>query len=151
MGPKLRNSFLKHGSAEFSDQSWLDCICCGSSKMRFEFCENSKNLTVFCAIQGHTGGNLTAPELLGHVVFPHNWKEFILQLYFNPQIRTYRLSIRLRTNQMKNTIEASEKLLTTLSTGSIWPERKTNDYNSGRQGPMRLLSTISCWQIASTK
>ena len=29
------------------------------------------------AIQGHTGGKLIKPELLGHVAVPYNWKEFI--------------------------------------------------------------------------
>ena len=29
------------------------------------------------AIQGHTGGKLTGPELLGHVAIPYNWKEFV--------------------------------------------------------------------------
>ena len=29
------------------------------------------------AIQGHTGGNLIPPELLGHVAIPYNGKEFI--------------------------------------------------------------------------
>ena len=29
------------------------------------------------AIQGHTCGELIAPELLGHVPIPYNWKEFI--------------------------------------------------------------------------
>ena len=46
------------------------------------------------AIQGHTGGKLIAPELLGHVGIPYNWKEFpfsqrkFFPLYFNSQVRT---------------------------------------------------------------
>ena len=29
------------------------------------------------AIQGHTGGNLIAPELMGHVAIPYKWKEIL--------------------------------------------------------------------------
>ena len=29
------------------------------------------------AIQGHTGGNVIAPELMGHVAIPFKWKEFL--------------------------------------------------------------------------
>ena len=29
------------------------------------------------AIQGHTGENMIAPELMGHVAIPHNWKYFV--------------------------------------------------------------------------
>ena len=37
---------------------------------------NSKNsLLYFRVIQGHTGGNLIAPELMGHVAIPYKWKE----------------------------------------------------------------------------
>ena len=40
-------------------------------KKRFQCCK-------IRAIQGHTGGKLTALELLGHVALPYNRKEFIL-------------------------------------------------------------------------
>ena len=65
------------------------------------------------------------------------------------------LSIRyLRLNQEKyaqatisrnlewNNIEASEDLLRTLFTGSIWPEHKTQDNNSGKHGRTPLLYTV---------
>ena len=32
------------------------------------------------AIQGHIGGNMSAPELMGHVAIPYNWKEFVFHL-----------------------------------------------------------------------
>ena len=39
---------------------------------------NFKNSLLYVrAIQGHTGGNLTAPELMGHVAIPYKWKEFL--------------------------------------------------------------------------
>ena len=46
---------------------WLRLIHEGSSKTRFEYCEDSKNcLACFPAIQGHSGGITTAPELMEH-------------------------------------------------------------------------------------
>ena len=30
-----------------------------------------------CALQGHTGGNMISPELMGHVKIPTDWKEFV--------------------------------------------------------------------------
>ena len=30
------------------------------------------------AIPGHTGGNVIAPELMGHVAVPSRWKDFLL-------------------------------------------------------------------------
>ena len=39
---------------------------------------NFKNSLLYIrAIQGHTGGNLIAPELMGHVAVPYFWKEFL--------------------------------------------------------------------------
>ena len=43
----------------------------GSNKMRFQYCMNSKKSLLYIrAIQGHTGGNFMAPELMGHVAVP---------------------------------------------------------------------------------
>ena len=49
-----------------------------SNKMRFQYCMSSTN-SLLCtrAIHGHTGGNLIAPELMGHVATPYKWKEFL--------------------------------------------------------------------------
>ena len=44
----------------------------GSNKMRFQHCMNSKKSLLYIrAIQGNTGGNLIAPELMGHVAIPY--------------------------------------------------------------------------------
>ena len=44
----------------------------------FQYCENSKSVSwYFRAIQGHTGGHMIAPELMGHVALPYKWKEFL--------------------------------------------------------------------------
>ena len=46
--------------------------------MRFWYCMNFKNSLLYIrAIQGHTGGNLIALELMGHVAVPSKWKEFL--------------------------------------------------------------------------
>ena len=71
MCPKLRNAFLKYGSKEFSDTDWLQHVYHGSNKMGILYCVNSQNYFLYIrVIQGHTGGNLTASELMGHVVIP---------------------------------------------------------------------------------
>ena len=79
MGLKLRNAFQKSGGRKFSDVDWLQHIFQGSSKMRFKYCQNSPpNCFLYIrAIQGHTGGNLKALELMGHVAIPYKWKEFL--------------------------------------------------------------------------
>ena len=78
MGPKLRKPFRKAGGQQFSDSDWLQYIYEGSNKTRFQYCQNSRNILLYIrAIQGHTGGNLIAPELMGHVAIPYKWKEFL--------------------------------------------------------------------------
>ena len=75
---KLRKAFQKSGGRQYSDTDWLQHIYGGSDKMRFQYCMNSNNYSLFFrAIQGHTDGNLMAPELMGHVAVPHKWKEFL--------------------------------------------------------------------------
>ena len=70
IGPKLLRTFGDRGARESSEMDWLQHIYEGNMT-RFEFCENSKSvLLYFRAIQGHTGGNKMALELMGHVVIP---------------------------------------------------------------------------------
>ena len=46
--------------------------------MRYQYCMNSQFFFLFFrAVQGQTGGNLIAPELMGHVAIPYKWKEFL--------------------------------------------------------------------------
>ena len=72
MVPKLRKAFQKSGGRKFSDTDWLQHMHQGSNKMRFQWCMNSQNsLMNIRAIQGHTGGNLIASELMGHVAIPY--------------------------------------------------------------------------------
>ena len=76
--PSLRKAIQKSGWRKFSDTDWLQHIYEGSNKMRFQYCINSKNSLLYIrAIQGHTGGNFIAPELMGHVDVPYKWKEFL--------------------------------------------------------------------------
>ena len=71
--------FRRPEDKKFSDTDWLQHVDEGSNKMRFQDCENSINSLMYVrAIQGHTGGNLVAPELMGHVTIPYRWKEFLL-------------------------------------------------------------------------
>ena len=50
-----------------------------SNKTRLQYCQNSCN-TLLCirAIQGHTGGDLMEPELMGRAAVPFNWIQFPL-------------------------------------------------------------------------
>ena len=49
-----------------------------SRRKRNRHCKSSRNvLLCIRAIQGHTGGNVIAPELMGHVAIPYNLKELL--------------------------------------------------------------------------
>ena len=75
---KLRHAFLKDGGMKFDDAEWIDHIWKGSSTTRFQCFKNScDGLLYVRAVQGHTGGEVIAPELMGHVAVLFNWKEFI--------------------------------------------------------------------------
>ena len=48
----------------------------GSNKIRLQYCKNARDLLLHIrAIQGCTGGNMIAPELMCHVTIPYQWKE----------------------------------------------------------------------------
>ena len=69
--PKLLRAFADRGARDFSEKDWLRHIIEGSSKTRFEYCEDSKNsLTCVRTIQGHSGGITIAPALMGHIKIP---------------------------------------------------------------------------------
>ena len=73
---KLRRKFQSEGARIFSDSQWLGYIHRGSNKPRFPYCVNSNNNHLYVrAIQGHSGGDLIAPELLNYVAFPLGWKQ----------------------------------------------------------------------------
>ena len=76
--PVLLKAFAKHGARDFSEKYWLRLVHEGSSKTRFEYCEDSKNsLAYLRAIQGLSGGILVDPELMEYIRNPCNWKECI--------------------------------------------------------------------------
>ena len=76
--PKVLKAFAKQGARDFSEEDWLRLIHEGSSKTRFEHCEDSKNsLAYFRASQGHSGGITIAPVLMQHILIPYNWKQFV--------------------------------------------------------------------------
>ena len=75
--PLLLKPFAKHGARDFSEKDWLRLNHQGSSKTRFENCEDSNNsLAYFRAIQGHSRGLTIAPELMEQIPIPYNLKEF---------------------------------------------------------------------------
>ena len=93
MRPKLLRVFADRGARDFSETDWLRHIHEGSSKTRFEYCEDSKNsLAYFRAIQAHSGGIPIDPELMGYIRIPYNWKEYIFTGVVlstsNPSLRT---------------------------------------------------------------
>ena len=74
MGPKLRQAFQKVGGHKFSDSDGLQHIYKGSNTTRFQY---QYVLLYIRPIQGNTGGNVIAPELMGHVAIPSRRKEFL--------------------------------------------------------------------------
>ena len=78
MNSKWLRAFEYQGARNFLEKEWPHDVYEGSNKTRFDYCVNSKNSLMYIrAIQGHTGGNLIALELMGHVIIPFNWKEFV--------------------------------------------------------------------------
>ena len=78
MSSKPRYAFLKDGGDTVADDDWINHVWKGSSKTRFQFCTNScHDLLKIRVIQGHTGGEVIAPELMGHVAVPFQWKGFL--------------------------------------------------------------------------
>ena len=77
MGLKLRHAFHREGGHTFSDSDWLQHICKGSNKTRFQYCKNSADVPLCTRAIGHPGGNVIAPELMGHVSMPSRRKEFL--------------------------------------------------------------------------
>ena len=39
----------------------------------------AKKCCTFRALQGHTGGEMIEPEMMGHVCIPLNWKQFVFR------------------------------------------------------------------------
>ena len=66
--PKLRREFESEGARTSSDSQLLGCIHRGSNKPRFKKRVNSNNSLLYVrALQGHSAGELLAPELMNHV------------------------------------------------------------------------------------
>ena len=70
--PKLRIKIRSDGGNNCTDRDWINFIWKRRNKTRFQYCQNSYNKLLYIrAIQGHTGGKMIEPEMLGHVLFPH--------------------------------------------------------------------------------
>ena len=78
---------MKDEGKKFSDDGWVDHIWKGSSKNAISSLQNSCDdfVVFFRGIQGRNGGEVIAPELVGHVAIPFNWKE----IHFSPRMRKY--------------------------------------------------------------
>ena len=74
--PKLVITCRRDGSLEFTDRDGIDYIWKGSSKTRFQYCQNSFDKLCIRAIQGHSEGETIGLEMMGHVCTPLNWKQF---------------------------------------------------------------------------
>ena len=77
MSPKLLKAFEDKGARKFSDKEWLQHIYEGSNKTSTASVPKIPWCIFVQLIQRRTGGNMTAPELMGHVAIPHNWREFV--------------------------------------------------------------------------
>ena len=63
--------FTKLEDTNFRTLILLQHIYKVSNKSWFQYCKNSQDVKWYIrAIQGHTGGNVIAPELMGHVAIP---------------------------------------------------------------------------------
>ena len=74
---KLIVTFQRDGSHDFTDRDWINYIL-ERNKTRSQYCHNSCNkLLHIRAIQGHTGGDMIEPEMMGHVFIRIKWKQFV--------------------------------------------------------------------------
>ena len=78
MGPILRKFFRSPEGENSRTRIGFNTLMKEATRFRFQCCMNSKNsLLKIRAIQGHTGGNVVAPELMGHVAIPYKWNDFL--------------------------------------------------------------------------
>ena len=71
--PVLLKVFAKHGAREISEKHWFRLVYKGSSKTRFDYCEDSKkSLAYFRAIQGHSGETSIDADLMVYIRIPYN-------------------------------------------------------------------------------
>ena len=170
MSSKLRDAFQTSGGQRCSDKDRLHHINEGS-KTRFQCCENFKSvLLYFRAIQGHTGGEMMAPELLGHVVISYEWKEFLFH-----RGCSYNVQSILKSGLMAGGRQSKQGRQTIFFTplnpfgpnldegkfsGDFSKPRKAHcersdhkikDYSSGRRDLRPSLYAALCRQIASTR
>ena len=74
---KPRRDFEREGARTFPTPQWLGRIHRGSCKPRFQCCvDSNNNLFYVRAIQGHSEGDLIAPDLMNHVAIPLQMEGF---------------------------------------------------------------------------
>ena len=96
MGPKLRRAFQKGGDTLFSDVIGSIIFGKEATKHNFNVARTLATLR-YRHFKGTLPGDVIAPELMGHVALPFQWKAFILvssrmliQREINPRSRTRR-------------------------------------------------------------
>ena len=76
ISPKLRFKFPSDGGSNFTDREWINYIWKGSSKIRFQHCQNSRGKRLYIrVIQGHSGGETIESDMMGHVCKSLNLKQ----------------------------------------------------------------------------
>ena len=76
--PVLVRGFKDHVAERFTESQWIEHIYKRSNEVGFECCETPQKASTYLrAIQGHSSGTTIAPELMGRVLLPHGWEEFI--------------------------------------------------------------------------
>ena len=149
MGPKLRQAFHKVGGHKFSDSDGFQHIYKGSNTTRFQYCKNSQYVLLYIRpIQGNTGGNVIAPELMGHVAIPTRWKEFLFHRGCSFDVTSI-----LRSGLIAGGMESKEGRQTVFFTqmeslsehrqlDQLGQSTRTKDCILGRQGLTPQLFTI---------
>ena len=75
--PVLVKAFAEKGRVRVFGTR-MDPVCPSNNKVIFEYSGNVHiSWTYLRATQGHAGRMTIAPELMGHVLLPYKWKEFI--------------------------------------------------------------------------
>ena len=74
----LTKRFRNDGAEKCTDSQWWNYTHKGSNRVRFECCETFQNDLVYVrAIQGHSGGETIAPDLMNHVLLTLKWKDIM--------------------------------------------------------------------------
>ena len=81
IGPKLRHAFREKADTPFLIPIDFSISTKEATRPGSHIAKNSQDLPLHIrSFQGHTGGTVIAPELMGHVAIPSRWKEFLFNV-----------------------------------------------------------------------